>query len=124
MVALLSFKKIRGDCCVPLSFVIPDEIPWPDGLVGYELGDACNIMRRPDNKLRVFKEERKEMVLRGMGFTWVPFVDDAKKEELRLEAEQKQVEDENVAWRMRVLKSPSLAFTEEGLARRQRVKLR
>ncbi|KAL3672669.1 hypothetical protein V7S43_001963 [Phytophthora oleae] len=64
--ALQAYYRIHGHCDIPVSFVVPDEEPWPPELWGMLLGYiARNIRNRGDYFLQVFQDYEK---LEEIGF--------------------------------------------------------
>jgi hypothetical protein len=51
---------------VPLNFVVPNEIPWEDALVGLKLGSIVRNIRRYS---KTFKPDRLQK-LNELGFVW------------------------------------------------------
>ena len=67
---LYAYKKIRGDLCVDMKFVVPAYDPWPSVLGGFELGKWVNELRGQRNLLEE-KYPLKYMMLNQLQFLWL-----------------------------------------------------
>ena len=66
-----TYRKIRGDLCVPTGWSIPHEEPWPLPLRGVYLGRLVNLARQQHDLIKDLYPERFS-TLRELGFLWLP----------------------------------------------------
>jgi len=71
MCALLAYHQIRGDAMVYEDYVVPDEVPWPTVLAGFELGKAVLRIRQLQNFFEAYHPE-KVRLLSMVDFYWFP----------------------------------------------------
>lgn len=71
MCALLAYFQIRGDTMVYEDYVVPDEVPWPEILGGYELGEAVLRIRQLQNFFEAYHPD-KVALLSMVDFYWFP----------------------------------------------------
>jgi len=71
MCAMLAYYQIRGDLMVYEDFTIPDEVPWPKVLAGYELGRAVLRIRELQNFFEAYHTE-KVALMKMVDFYWFP----------------------------------------------------
>ena len=45
-------EQVRSDLCVPYNFVIPDDEPWPEEMIGIPLGEWTNIARAQEEVIK------------------------------------------------------------------------
>ena len=73
MCAMFAYYQIRGDMMVDADFYIPDEVPWPKALAGYELGKTVMRVRELQNFFEAFHSD-KVALLKMVEFYWFPDV--------------------------------------------------
>lgn len=71
MCALYAYFMIRGDACVYLEFVMPEEQPWPNVLAGFELGKMVHRLRELQNFLEAYHPVKMSL-LRMVDFMFFP----------------------------------------------------
>jgi hypothetical protein len=75
LLALKTFKQVKGSLKVLARFTVPPEDPWPEELWGYRLGVRVGNLRTTGRFLTGLDDETREervALLDRLGFEWKP----------------------------------------------------
>ena len=67
--ALHTYLDLNGHLRVPISFVVPEEAPWPESCWGMKLGSTVSDIRSSRERFVKDRPVRREL-LDSMGFVW------------------------------------------------------
>jgi hypothetical protein len=67
--ALHAYLDLNGHLRVPISFVVPEEAPWPESCWGMKLGSTVSDIRSSRERFVKDRPEWREL-LDSMGFVW------------------------------------------------------
>lgn len=70
MEGMSNYYSLYGHARVPLSFVIPNDDPWPRSCWGFPLGNVAYRIRSRNDFLGRYDDVNRRAQLDGLGFVW------------------------------------------------------